>query len=69
MRNRLMTAAMIAVSSLALSAAPVAAEAKTRVLVCKSVKSSANKGTVIGAVGLENLQEKINSARCGKPTC
>jgi protein-disulfide isomerase len=24
---------------------------------------------VIGAVGLSNLQEKINSARCGKPTC
>ena len=24
---------------------------------------------VIGAVGLPNLQEKINAARCGKPTC
>jgi protein-disulfide isomerase len=24
---------------------------------------------VIGAVGLANLQEKLNTARCGKPTC
>jgi protein-disulfide isomerase len=24
---------------------------------------------VIGAVGLSNLQEKVNAARCGKPTC
>ncbi len=24
---------------------------------------------VIGAVGLPALQEKINTARCGKPTC
>jgi protein-disulfide isomerase len=24
---------------------------------------------VIGAVGLANLQEKVNAARCGKPTC
>jgi protein-disulfide isomerase len=24
---------------------------------------------VVGAIGLEGLQEKINTARCGKPTC
>ena len=24
---------------------------------------------VVGAVGLAALQEKINTARCGKPTC
>jgi protein-disulfide isomerase len=24
---------------------------------------------VVGAVGLANLQEKVNGARCGKPTC
>ena len=51
MLNRLTTTIVIAASSLALTAAPVAAEAKTRGLVCKSVKKSANKGTVIGAVG------------------
>ena len=50
MLNRLTTAMVIA-SSLALTAAPIAAEAKTRVLVCKSVKKAATKGTVIGAVG------------------
>ena len=52
MHNRLMATIMIASSSLALAAAPIMAEAKPqRVLVCKSVKKSANKGTVIGAVG------------------
>src|ERR1043165_9465931 len=51
MLNRLTTTIVIAASSLALTAAPIVAEAKTRVLVCKSVKKSANKGTVIGAVG------------------
>ena len=24
---------------------------------------------VVGAIGLPGLQEKINTARCGKPTC
>ena len=24
---------------------------------------------VVGAIGLQGLQEKINTARCGKPTC
>jgi len=24
---------------------------------------------IVGAVGLEGLQEKINTARCGKPSC
>ena len=24
---------------------------------------------VVGAVGLDALKEKINTARCGKPTC
>jgi outer membrane lipoprotein SlyB len=52
MLNRLTTAMMIATSSLALVAAPVVAEAKPqRVLVCKSVKKAATRGTVIGAVG------------------
>jgi protein-disulfide isomerase len=27
------------------------------------------KQVVIGAVGLENLKEKIGIARCGKATC
>ena len=24
---------------------------------------------LVGAVGLNTLKEKVNSARCGKPTC
>jgi len=24
---------------------------------------------VVGAVGLEALREKVNTTRCGKPTC
>jgi protein-disulfide isomerase len=24
---------------------------------------------VVGAVGLEALKEKVNTSRCGKPTC
>jgi hypothetical protein len=24
---------------------------------------------VVGAVGLNSLKEKVNAARCGKPTC
>jgi len=55
MRNRMMTAAVIAGTTFALCAAPLAAEArphhKERVLVCKNVRRAANKGTVIGAVG------------------
>ena len=50
MRNRLIAALVFATSSLALVSVPTAAEAK-RVLVCKSVKKAATKGTVIGAVG------------------
>lgn len=50
MRNRMIAAIVFATSSLALVTVPTAAEAK-RVLVCKSVKKSANKGTVIGAIG------------------
>jgi uncharacterized protein YcfJ len=50
MKQRLFAAAVMAASGLALAAAPVTAEAKHRVLICKSVKKSANKGTVIGAV-------------------
>lgn len=50
MRNRLIAAAVFGLSSLALVAVPVPAEAK-RVLVCKDVKKKANNGTVIGAIG------------------
>jgi uncharacterized protein YcfJ len=51
MRNRLFAAAVFGLAGLSLAAAPVTAEAaKKRVLVCKSVKKSANTGTVIGAV-------------------
>jgi protein-disulfide isomerase len=27
------------------------------------------KDVVVGAVGLDDLKEKINSSRCGKPSC
>lgn len=49
MRNRLVAALVFALTSGALVAAPVPAEAK-RVLVCKDVKKKATNGTVIGAV-------------------
>lgn len=55
MRNRLIAVAVMAMSGLALAAVPAQAatgnNGKTKVLVCKDVKKSANKGTVIGAVG------------------
>jgi uncharacterized protein YcfJ len=65
MRNRLFAAAVFGVASLSLVATPVPAEAKKRVLVCKSVKKSANKGTVIGAVagGVLGNQLAGNGAR------
>jgi len=50
MRNRLIAAFVFAISSTALAATPALAE-KHRVLICKDVRQSANKGTVIGAVG------------------
>ena len=49
MRNRLIAAIVFGVSSTALVAAPLPAEAR-RVLVCKDVKKKATQGTVIGAV-------------------
>jgi uncharacterized protein YcfJ len=49
MRNRLIAALVFAVSGVALAATPATAE-RHRVLVCKVVRKSANKGTVIGAV-------------------
>lgn len=53
MRNKLATAATLALSAFAIAAAPMVAEAKThRVWKCSAdVRSQANKGTVIGAVG------------------
>ena len=44
---------VIAASAASLLAAPVAAEAKHRVLVCdkQAVRSKSNTGTVVGAVG------------------
>src|SRR5262245_57516281 len=51
MRNRLIAALVFACSGLAIASAPMEAQAKQKVLVCKDVKKSANKGTVIGAVG------------------
>jgi uncharacterized protein YcfJ len=51
MRNRLIAAFVFAVSSVAVAATPALAEThRTKVLVCKDVKKSANKGTVVGAV-------------------
>ena len=49
MRKSLIVALVLAVSSTAVGAAP--ALARTKVLVCKDVRKSATKGTIIGAVG------------------
>lgn len=53
MRKNLIAAAILACAGLSVAAAPAigAAPKKTQVLVCKDVKKSNNKGTVIGAVG------------------
>jgi uncharacterized protein YcfJ len=52
MRNKLI-ATLLACAGLSVAAAPAigAAPKKTQVMVCKDVKKSNNKGTVIGAVG------------------
>jgi outer membrane lipoprotein SlyB len=52
MRNRLIAALVFALPASALAASPALAEKhhRTRVLVCKDVRKSANKGTVVGAV-------------------
>jgi uncharacterized protein YcfJ len=52
MRNKLIVA-ILACAGLSVAAAPAvgASPKKTQVLVCKDVKKSNNKGTVIGAVG------------------
>jgi len=53
MRNRLFAIAVMATSGLSLAAVPVMAEAKARkVWVCdKNIRTKANNGTLIGAVG------------------
>lgn len=54
MRNKLIATATLALSALAVAAAPMSAEAQSRkrVLVCNgSTKHAANKGTVVGALG------------------
>jgi uncharacterized protein YcfJ len=52
-RNKLLATATLVCSALAVAAAPMAADAKTRhrVEVCKATKHAKNTGTVIGAVG------------------
>ena len=53
MRHTLICVAILMSAGLSVAAAPAlgAAPKQTRVLVCKDVKKSNNKGTVIGAVG------------------
>jgi uncharacterized protein YcfJ len=53
MRSNLIAVAILAGVGLSAAAAPAvdAAPKKNQVLVCKDVKKSNNKGTVIGAVG------------------
>ena len=53
MRGKVMTAVLVGLSLAATgaSAQPHSQHQKHKVLVCKDVKKSANKGTVIGAVG------------------
>jgi uncharacterized protein YcfJ len=53
MRINLIPVAILACAGLSVAAAPAigAPPRKTQVLVCKDVKTSNNKGTVIGAVG------------------
>ncbi|MFN3584199.1 glycine zipper 2TM domain-containing protein [Phenylobacterium sp.] len=51
MRTRLIAAATLACTTFAFAAAPVAVDARERMLVCKTnVKKKANNGTLAGAV-------------------
>lgn len=53
MRSKVIAVTILACAGLSVAAAPAAGAPpkKTQVLVCKDVKKSNNKGTVIGAVG------------------
>ncbi|WP_297693266.1 glycine zipper domain-containing protein [Phenylobacterium sp.] len=53
MRNKLIASATLALASLSLAAAPVAAQAKHhrhRVLVCGASRHARNTGTAVGAI-------------------
>ena len=67
MRNKFLTAATLAFSALAVAAAPIAAEAKSRhrVEVCKATRAHKNTGTVVGAVAGGVLGNVVTGGKTG----
>jgi uncharacterized protein YcfJ len=66
-RNKFLTAATLVCSALAVAAAPIGAEAKSRhrVEVCKATKSQKNTGTVVGAVAGGVLGNVVTGGKTG----
>lgn len=67
MRNKLLATAALVCSALAVAAAPMSADAKTRhrVEVCKATKSQKNTGTVVGAVAGGVLGNVVTGGKTG----
>lgn len=67
MRNKLLATATLVCSALAVAAAPMAADAKTRhrVEVCKASKGHKNTGTVVGAVAGGVLGNVVTGGKTG----
>ena len=67
MRNRYLATATLVCSALAVAAAPISADAKTRhrVEVCKATTSQKNTGTVVGAVAGGLLGNVVTHGKTG----
>ncbi|MGH6908612.1 MAG: glycine zipper 2TM domain-containing protein [Phenylobacterium sp.] len=67
MRNKLLATATLVCSALAVAAAPIAAEAKSRhrVEVCKATRSQKNTGTLVGAVAGGVLGNVVTGGKTG----
>ena len=67
MRNKILTSATLVFSALAVAAAPIAAEAKSRhrVEVCKATRAHKNTGTVVGAVAGGVLGNVVTGGKTG----
>jgi uncharacterized protein YcfJ len=67
LRNKFLATATLVCSALAVAAAPIAAEAKSRhrVEVCKASRSQKNTGTVVGAVAGGVLGNVVTGGKTG----
>jgi len=67
LRNKFLATATLVCSALAVAAAPIAAEAKSRhrVEVCKATRAHKNTGTVVGAVAGGVLGNVVTGGKTG----